>query len=153
MKAKLTIASLAAVAVIGGGVLIGSGSASALTGNSGLGEFLSGKFNVSTTEVDTALKEYHDGQMEQRKAEASASLQTAVDNGTITTEQKATIEQKLADRQAEREQLRESGAEMGANRGQNKPQNDDLRQWATDNGINLRDILPGGQGRQHGNNS
>jgi len=152
MKAKLAIASLAAVAVIGGGVLIGSGSASALTGNSGLGEFLSGKFNVSTADVDTALKEYHDGQMEQRKAEASASLQTAVDNGTITTEQKTTIEQKLAETQTEREQLRESGADMRANRGQMREQNDDLRQWATDNDINLRDILLGGQGRQHGNN-
>ncbi len=153
MKTKLTIASIAAVAAIGGGLLIGSGSASALNGSGGLGEFLSGKFNVSTTEVDTALKEYREGQMEQRKAQVSENLQAAVDNGTITTAQRATIEQKLAERQSSREQLRDSDTDRSTLRDQMKAQNDDLKQWATDNGINLRDILPEGEGRQHGNRS
>jgi len=153
MKTKLTIASVAAVAAIGGGLLIGSGSASALTGSGGLGEFLSGKFNVSTTEVDTALKEYREGHMEQRQAQVSESLQAAVDNGTITTEQKATIEQKMAERQSLREQLRDSDTDRSTFRDQLRAQNDDLKQWAVDNGINLRDIIPEGEGHHHGNRS
>jgi polyhydroxyalkanoate synthesis regulator phasin len=63
----------------------------------------------------------------------SNRLQDAVDNGEITAEQKTLIENKQVELKEKREAARDS-----------------IKQWADDNNLDLKDIMPQGSRRGHG---
>ena len=111
------------------GVVGLSSIASAQTANgSSLIDKLVTKFNLNKADVQAVFDAEKSEKQAEHQAERSANLQTLVDKGTITADQKTKIEAKQKEQQAAREAERTS-----------------LEKWATDNGVEMR-YLMGGRG-------
>lgn len=131
-KLLIGVTSFAAVTIMA----IGAGSiAFAENGNTNetLVDKIASKFNVNKSEVQAVFDENHQEQRAERQANMSKTLQSAVDAGKITSEQKTLLENKMKDNQTARD------TEIA-----------ELKKWAEDNNIEYSYILSGGR---HGNNS
>ena len=131
LKKSLLIAG--AVSTIGLATLAGANAATAATGQDSLVEKIATKFNLNKDEVATVFEEYKNEKQAERQAEVSEGLQDKVDDGDITAEQKTLIENKQDELKEKREASRDS-----------------LEQWADDNNLDLKDIMPLGGGQGHG---
>lgn len=109
--------------------------ASAQSGTSGdsIIDRIATKFNLNKDEVKAVFDEDHAAREAERLADVSQDLQTAVDAGELTVDQKTLIENKLKDTQSARD------AERTA-----------LETWAEDNSIDLKYVMMGGR---HGNDT
>jgi hypothetical protein len=121
-------------------ILSGAVTAVALSGLIGLGSVMAGhygfagdlvekvaaKFNLDESAVQAVFDENQTERQAERLQEISDRLQTAVDDGDITTEQKALIETRIQEMQTQRETEREQ-----------------LRTWANSVGVSLRYAMMG----------
>lgn len=128
MKRKLPI--LAIAGTIG---LVGLGGATAASAYSGssdssLIDRLVEKFNLDKSEVEAVFDEVQTARETERQAEMSQQLQSAVDDGDITAEQKTAIEAKLKELQDARKTERTA-----------------LETWAEDNDIDMKYLMGGGR--------
>ena len=132
LSSKMKGSLLAAGAI--SAVAVGAGSvASAQGGPDGtLVDKIATKFNLNKDEVQAVVDENRAEHKAERAAEVSQNLQTAVEQGKITAEQKTLLESKMKENQAARE------AEMTA-----------LQEWAQSNNIDMRYVMGGGR---HGAN-
>ncbi len=130
IKQPLTMSALVAIAGIGT-LGITSGIVSAHSSNdSEFTSSLSEKLNVDEAEVQTAMDELKEERQAEREAEYSEELQSLVDSGEITEDQKAAIETKREEMEAERESRQA-----------------ELETWSEENGIDLSYLrLSGGRG-------
>lgn len=87
---------------------------------------LANKLGVDEASVETAMEEIREERKEERQAEFSENLQSLVESGELTQEQKVAIEEKTAELEAEREKQRE-----------------ELEAWAEENGIDLKYLRMG----------
>lgn len=152
MKRKQKIAIGVAVAAISTMTFLGAGMASANVGGEELVARIASKFNLSQTDVQKVVDEYRLEEQTTREAERSADLQAKVDAGTITAEQKTLIENKVKEIQAEREAHRAEDLTPAERQAKMQASRETLEKWATDNGIDVKDVMPGrghgeGQGR------
>ena len=70
----------------------------------------------------------------------NARLDSAVTDGKLTTEQRATVQQKLE--AIEQIKQANAGKTKQEKRDALKSAREDLQKWASDNGVNLGDIMP-----------
>jgi hypothetical protein len=124
MKSKLIIPSLVAVAVISGATLVSTTSAFA-------------DFRVDKL-TDTQQAE----RSEERKLKMEQRLSDAVTEGKITAEQKTLLETKLAAVGEERKASHDSGATRDEMKASMTEARDELKAWAEENNIELRDVMP-----------
>lgn len=97
-------------------------------------------FNLNQDEVDQVVSQFRDEQQQEREQEVQANLSEAVQNGTITEEQKNLILQKHSEIQNKMEALRDSDPET--RRTQMREVQDEMRQWAAENGIDMSFMRP-----------
>lgn len=138
MKTKQTLAIAGAIGTIGLAGLTGLGIASAHAGNPQQGSLISKiaeKFGLNTDDVQAVFDENKAELEAEHQSQVSEHLQSAVDDGTITTEQKTLIEQKLQELKDSREAHRT-----------------ELQTWADDNGIDLKYLRPSGSHSEDGAN-
>lgn len=110
------------------------GIASAHGGSEGsMAEKIATKFNINQDEVQAVFDETREEHQAERQAKMSERLQGAVDDGSLTTEQKTLIENKLTELRATMEAEHEA-----------------LDAWAEQNSIDAK-YLMGGHGMRAGN--
>jgi prophage DNA circulation protein len=146
MKRKQKIALGVAVAAISTLTLLGSGIASANTGGTDLAAKIATKFNLSQTEVQKVVDEFQNEKKTTRDAQRTADLQAKVDAGTITAAQKTLIENKLKEIEADRETNKDSTLTQAERQAKMQAPRAALEKWATDNGIDIKMIMPLGKG-------
>ena len=124
---KIAVAGLTAAVGLSGIAGIGIVSAQASGGQSDLVAKIAEKFNLNQGDVQAVFDEEHAARQAERQAQISDHLQSLVDDGTITTDQKSAIEAKQAELKTQRESDRS-----------------ELEAWASDNGIDLKYLRPAG---------
>ncbi len=130
-KLLIGLTSFAVVSVLA----VGVGSvAFAENGNNSdtIVDKIASRFNVSKSEVQAVFDENRQERQAERQANFSKELQSAVDAGKLTADQKTLLENKMKENQLARE------SEIT-----------ELKKWADDNNIDYKYILSGGR---HGNN-
>jgi hypothetical protein len=151
MKRKQKIALGVAITAISALSVLGTGIATANASGETLSACVASRFNLNQTDVDKVFSEFRIEERGERSADRSADLQTKVDNGTITAEQKALIVSKIAEIEAERDANRNQGKTREEMREEMHTSRDELRTWAKANGIDESLIMPmGGRGGGHG---
>ncbi|MDQ5885383.1 MAG: hypothetical protein QG645_547 [Patescibacteria group bacterium] len=126
---KVIMGAVSALTIL----LIGGASMSAFAqGNNSDGSLVdkvASKFNLNKQEVQSVFDEDRQAHQAEQKAERSTELQSKVDDGTITAEQKTAIEKKMEETHASREQSKAS-----------------LEEWAKQNNIDAKYVMMGGRG-------
>lgn len=147
---KMVVAALAA-GTIG---VTGLSAGSVLAHQNGNGDFASAiaeRFNLEETEVQAFLDEQQEARAQEREQEREAHLQSLVDDGTLTAEQKDALTAKLQEQQEARESLRDQELTQDERREQMRTLRDDFQAWAEEQGIDLKQIRPeGDHGRRGG---
>jgi hypothetical protein len=151
MKRKQKIALGVAIAAISTLTLLGSGMASAHAGGTDLAAKIATKFNLSQTDVQKVVDDFHTEEKATRVAERATELQAKVDAGTITAAQKTLIENKMKEVEAEREANRDQNLTSTEMKAKMETSRTALEKWATDNGIDISLVMPGGHGMGRGN--
>lgn len=144
MKRKQKVALGVAIAAISTITFLGAGSASANGVDENISARIASKFNLNQTEVQKVVDEYRLENRAERAAERSADLQAKVDAGTITATQKTLIENKIKEIEAERDANRNANLTASERQAKMQASRDALTKWATDNGIDLEDVMMGG---------
>ncbi len=148
---KPLVLALAATAV--GTSLLGAGIVSAAQGTdhadpmSSLVDAIAAKFNLDRSAVQQVVDDQHAAMEQEREQSQADRLSAAVADGTLTQAQADAITAK----QAELKAAMESSKDMTETerRDAMKAQFDDLKAWASENGIPDR-FVPFGPGRGHG---
>ena len=126
---KVIIGAVSALTVL----LIGGASMSAFAqghnSDGSLVDKVASKFNLNKQDVQAVFDEERQAHQQEQKANKSADLQSKVDDGTITADQKAAIEKKLEEMHASREQSKTA-----------------LEDWAKQNNIDVKYVMMGGRG-------
>ena len=110
-------------------------SAQSTSAGTSLIDKIATKFNLNKSDVQAVFDANRTEKEAERAAEMSDKLQTLVDKGTITADQKAKIEAKQKELQTARDAKRT-----------------ELEKWASDNGIDAKYIM-GGHGPKGDDNS
>jgi Skp family chaperone for outer membrane proteins len=157
MKIKKPLLIVGATALIGTASVIGTGLASAATGSTNsdsLVDKIAQKFKLNKSDVQAVFDQNKADHQAQHQADLKASLDQAVKDGKITSQQEAKILDKLKELKAQHEAdhqtmenktPEERKAAMDAKK-------TEIEQWAKDNGISpdiLKYLRPGGHGH-HG---
>jgi len=126
---KVIIGAVSALTVL----LIGGASMSAFAqghnSDGSLVDKVASKFNLNKQDVQAVFDEERQAHQQEQKANKSADLQSKVDDGTITADQKAAIEKKLEEMHTSREQSKTA-----------------LEDWAKQNNIDVKYVMMGGRG-------
>lgn len=150
-RKKLIIGSLAtvgAIAIIG----VGSVSAAASTPRQNLIDALASRFNLNKSDVQQVFDQQHDKLQAEHQQAIKDRLQSAVDQGKITADQRDKIIAKLDELKRSRDSLKDKTPE--GRRMAMKTQFDELKKWAADNNIPVQYLMgfngPGRMGHGDG---
>lgn len=138
--------------------LTGLGVVSAATNNNGqqgLVDKIASQFNLNKDDVQKVFDDNRAEHEAERQAKASERLQSLVDDGTITAEQKSAIETKMAELKSKREANREEFKNLSEDERKAKmdEKRTELEAWATEQGLDLtklKGIFGGHHGPGHG---
>lgn len=147
---KLLVGGLAATTL--GLTTLGAGAAFA-HGGVITGDFASSfaeRFGLNQNEVQDFMDEQHQQHMTERTQESEAYLQSKVDDGAITAEQKDALLAKQQEMHTFREELRNQNLSRDEMRNQIQANRDEFEQWATEQGINMSILRPQMEGGMHG---
>lgn len=153
VKKAIVLPALAAL-VITGTALVGTNSVSAQSGSDTLVEKIAGKFNLDKSEVQSVFDEAKEERRAEQQTKLSENLQEKVDDGTITLEQKALLENKLNEMHEQRKDSKNQDLSKEERRQQRKQHRDEFKKWAEENNIPIEvlgnlGVGPGHGGRQH----
>ena len=142
---KITAAAFAigALALMAGVYGIGTTYAQDNDAHSSLIQKLASKFGVEEAEVESVFNEHRQEMQTEREAKFSAKLDEAVEAGEITAEQKQAILDKHEEMRSKHEELKDLSQEE--RREKMKGLKDEMRDWAEENDIDMRDIAPKGE--------
>ena len=144
-KKKLIIGSLAALGTV---AIIGVSGASAAASNpkQNLIDAIASRFNLNKSDVQQVFDEQHDKMQAEHQQTMKDRLQSAVDQGKITADQRDKIIAKLDELKKTRDSLKDKTPED--RRTAMKTQFDQLKKWASDNNILVQYLMGfGGPGR------
>lgn len=151
MKKLNTAQTIAlSIAGIGAATLIGVGGVQAAqdTAHTSLVDKIAARFNLNKADVQT-LFDQDRSEMDAKHAQKIGDrLQKAVDAGTITSAQRDLIEAKQADMRTYMESLKDKTPDERHTA--MKAKMEELKQWATDNGIPEKFVGPHGGRGGHG---
>ena len=136
MKKSVVIAglTLATIGAIGSTTLAFASDARGPNNpESGLSAKIAEAFNLQQSDVQNVVDQYHNQQQSDR-------LQTMVDDGTITAEQKTLVENKLVEIQPRLDEIRAMTDDTARHDAMSQLRTE-LQQWETDNNVQVP--LPG----------
>jgi len=99
------------------------------------------KFNLNPEEVSQVLEETREEQHQQAQANFEEKLNEAVENGRITEDQKSIILAKHEEMKNSKENWKDLSPEERMEKG--KTMKEELKTWAEQNGIDLKDLFLG----------
>ena len=147
MKLSKNLLAAIAVTTIASGSIIGIGAASAQSSNNGQDSLVSKiaeKFNLDKTAVQSVFDEQHAAREAEIQAKIADRLQSLVDSGKITAEQKTALEAKQAEMKATREALKDQNLTREEMHTKMEEARTTFETWAKDQGIDLSVIRPEG---------
>lgn len=128
-----------------------SGTTTGTDPMSSLVDKIASTFNLDKTKVQEVFDEQRSEMETKREAEVETKLQTLVNNGTITAEQKTAIKAKMAEMKAERESNKDDFKDMTEEerKAAMDKKKTELETWAKEQGIDLTKLTgifrgPGG---------
>lgn len=139
MLAAGVVTTIAAASVVG----IGAASAQSNSGDS-IVDKIATKFSLNRDEVQSVFDEKHEEREAEHEQRQATRLQELVDNGTITAEQKTSLEAKHEEMEAKREAMRDQDLSRKEMRTQMETARTELEAWAKEQGIDLDAIRPEG---------
>lgn len=149
-KIKSSILAVAAVMAVGGAAFMGANTVSAQTTGDSIVERVANTFGLNQDEVQAVFDEVKDEHQADRAAEVDERLEEKVADGTITSEQKTLIQEKMEELREQREANRDSDMTREERQEQMEQTREELEQWADDNSIPVEELMPfGGEGK-HG---
>lgn len=111
-------------------------------------ERIATKFGLNQDEVRTVFDEQHSEMEANREIKREEQLQTLVDDGTITEDQKTALQAKQEEMKAAKEALKDQNLTHEEMHEQIKQAKDEFKAWAEDQRIDLEAIRPeGGRGQ------
>jgi len=118
-------------------------------GHTSLIQKLAARFNVEESEVEGVFAEHHQEMQAERVAEMEEKLSEAVEDGKITAEQRDALVEKKGEMKSKHEGLKDLSPED--RRAQMKEFRGEMKDWAEENDIDMRDIAPkDGKGKRGG---
>jgi len=110
------------------------------------------RFNLDETEVREFFTEHREERQEQRHQRAQERLDEAVENGTLTTDQRDALEEKHQEMQDLREANKDEWRELSADEKHElrEQHHEQMEAWAEENGIELSLFKFGQKGGQPG---
>jgi SMC interacting uncharacterized protein involved in chromosome segregation len=94
--------------------------------------------------------ENNEQKMEQRQEKRTEKLQSLVENGTLSEEQRTALEARHAEIHALRDELKNQDLPRQEMRERMQESREEFKKWAQDQGINLDELKPeGGERRGH----
>jgi hypothetical protein len=147
-KALLAAGAITTLSLAG---VVGVNNVSANNGSNEVGisnlvSKIAEKFNLNEEEVQAVFNEEREARQAEHQQKLEERLAQAVEDGNITEDQKSAILEKLAELHDEHESLKDLGPEE--RRDAMKDKREELKQWANDNDIPLRYLVPFG-GHRH----
>ncbi|MFH0831217.1 MAG: hypothetical protein V1895_04125 [Parcubacteria group bacterium] len=135
MSLKKTLIIAGSAVVIGAGSLLGVGLARAAGAESRptIIDKLVERFNLNKDEVQAVFDELRDERQAEHRAKLEERLQSAVDNGKLTTAQRDAILTKMQENQTFMESLKDKTPEE--RRAALKQHHQDLKAWADEQNI------------------
>jgi hypothetical protein len=142
-KSLLVGATVATVALGGGGIALAATDTSNSGGNT-LTDKIAARFNLDKKEVQAVVNEHREERHEQREQEHKESLAEAVKAGTLTQAQADHITKVHEEIEALKgdKTHRELSDEV---RDQIRDKHTELRDWAEEQGIELHEVMGGGE--------
>ena len=154
MKISKNLLAAVAVTTVATGGILGISAASAHGNGENKDELvtkLAEKFNVDASEVESVFEAQHEEHQAEMEAKRAEQLQSLVDAGTITADQKTALEAKFEEMHTLRESLRDQDLTREQMHDKMKEARDSFETWAEDQGIDLEAIRPEGKGfGEHG---
>lgn len=153
MKKNLLIAATAATLSLGALVPVAAMAQSdTSTSSSSIVDKIASKFNLNKADVQKVFDEEHATREAEREQKSKDELAALVKAGTLTQAQADKITAKRAEMKADMEANRDAmkdktEAERKAAMDAKKAE---LDKWASDNGIDVKYVMPGHGGRSHG---
>lgn len=136
MKLNRTVAVAAVVAALAGAATPLAGVVSAHPGaGDGLVERIATRFNLNQDEVQQVVDEVRSEHRAEHQARFEERLNEAVEDGTLTAEQKKLVEGKMTEMESFVESLKDKTPEE--RREAMKEKHDELRAWAEDHDLPL----------------
>lgn len=145
MKITKSMLAAGAVTTVAFASLAGLGTVSAQSnsGNDkGIVDSISTKFGLNKDEVQAVFDEHKDEMHANREQKHEQRLQSLVDNGTISAEQKAALETKHDEMEAARKALENQDINRKEMHVQMEKAREEFKAWAVEQGINLDEINP-----------
>jgi polyhydroxyalkanoate synthesis regulator phasin len=156
MKITKSMLAMGAVTAVALASLAGLGAASAQSSNgndNSIVDKLATTFGLNREEVQTVFDEQRNEMHAEREANRSEHLQSLVDDGTITADQKTALEAKQEEMHAKRDALRDQDLSREEMHDAMEQARTEFEAWATEQGIDLDALHPNGeqgQGRHKG---
>lgn len=146
---KKQILSVAAVTVLGAGILTASSAfaqnaSSAEDPRNTLVQKIADKFKLDKNEVQAVFDEAHNERHTKMQAVYEQQLSQYVTDGKLTEEQKQLILEKHKEMRAEREANKDSMRNLSEEerRAKMEAKRAELEAWAKDNGIDIQYVMP-----------
>lgn len=153
-KLKTSIIAGVTTIAIGGTLLAGSALAATNSNNpqDSLVDKIATKFNLNKDEVKQVFDEERQAHEAEHQQQIGEYLQSKVDDGTITGEQKTLLENKLKEMHDAREANRDSNSDLTHEERHQKMEESrtEFEQWAKDNNIPLDKLKEGILGQHRG---
>jgi len=156
MKITKSMLAAGAVTTVAVASLTGLGVASAHSSNNGNGNGLVDRvattFGLNKDEVQTVFDEQKTEMHEQMEQNREQHLQSLVDDGTLTEDQKAALDAKHEEFEAAREAIKDQDISREEMHEQMEQAREEFKSWTESQGIDLEAIHPEdgpGRGRGH----
>lgn len=150
---KFVVASVLTATVLGGGLFaVQASAATPSSEDDSLANKIATKFNLNKEDVQATVKEHRTEKRAEHKAEHQKRLDDrlaqAVKDGKITEEQKTKIVDYLKSQESFLEGLKDMNKDERHKAMESRKE--EVKKWASDNGIDLKYVMPGGGERGPG---
>lgn len=159
MKLSKSVVSAGILTAVAVGSFGAVGAVNALNSNqNGLADRIAADTGADRSKVAASIQAYEDEMHTKMEQKQSERLQSLVDSGKITAEQKSALEAKRAEMETQRKSWEDQGLSHDEIRTKMEQARQDFETWAKDQGIDLSLIRPkhgegfghGGPGMMHG---
>ena len=149
MKLTKGIVSAGVITAVAAGSVVGVSAVNAHGDGSNKDELIdriAADAGVDRETIEASFTAHREEMKAEREAAKDAHLDNLVEDGTLTAEQREALEARFEERKEAMQALKESGASREEIRSAKQESREEFKAWAEEQGINLEDVKPEGQG-------